>query len=138
MAKVCGPVSGLVLNCQPLASLDLEMIWPSSPGLAVALTQAIQVMLPVVLSAVGLLRLTYAFVPLNERALPIFPLVLQVAPLRVPVMAFPEPSAVVVPIPSRNEYDAARALGMVLLTVTPTFDATVLFPAPSRARADRV
>ena len=37
-ANVCGPVSGLVFNCQPPELSDLAMICPSSAGLAAALT----------------------------------------------------------------------------------------------------
>src|SRR5688572_25295099 len=52
--------------------------------------------------------LTHAELPLNERAPPYFPAVVQVASVRVPVFPVPEASAVVVPVPSLNEYAATK------------------------------
>jgi hypothetical protein len=44
--------------------------------------------------------LTRALVPLKESAFPYLPLVVQVAPLIVPVLALPDASTTVVPEPS--------------------------------------
>jgi hypothetical protein len=43
---------------------------------------------------------TSPFVPLNTNALPNLPAVVQLAPLIVPLLLFPDTSATVVPIPS--------------------------------------
>src|SRR5882672_10303482 len=53
IAKRCGPVSGLVLNCQPSTSCDLPTMIPSSRGSAAAFTHALHVALPVSCSALG-------------------------------------------------------------------------------------
>src|SRR5205814_978261 len=95
-----GPVSGVVLSCQPALPLEYEMIWPSSLGLAVGKTHASTVMLPVVLKAAGAPRSTKLDVPLNDRPLPTLPEVVQVVFCSVPVRLLPETSAVVVPLPS--------------------------------------
>src|SRR6516164_4813260 len=82
----------------------------------VGLTHASSV-IPVVRSSDGAsLTTTVELVPLNLRASPYLPAVVQVALERVPVLPLPEPSAVVVPLPSLKAYDATRLL--VLLTVT--------------------
>src|SRR5262249_60798587 len=97
--KVCGPVSGLVLNCHPEASLDLATSCPSSAGLAAAFTQAFQVILPVICNRAGLPRSTYLVDPLKLNALPFLPPVVQVAPKMDPVMPLPDASFTVVPLP---------------------------------------
>src|SRR5712692_5772764 len=48
--------------------------------------------------------------PLKERALPNLPCADQVGPVSVPVLEFPDASAVVVPVPSLNEYAATSPL----------------------------
>ena len=69
---------------------------------AVGLTQASAVIPVVRLSELELLTLTQAFVPLKESALPNLPALApaQVVFETVPVLPFPERSAVVVPEPS--------------------------------------
>jgi len=78
--KVCGPVSGLVLNCHPEVPSDLATTCPSSGGLAAAFIQALQVMLPVICNKAGLPRSTKLLDPLKLNALPFLPPVVQVAP----------------------------------------------------------
>src|SRR5437870_13156423 len=110
--KVCGPVSGLVLNCQP-APLDLATICPSSAGLALAYTQALQVMLPVICRSAAFPRSTYAVEPFSERPLPYLPEAVKVAPPKsVPVWPLPVASAVVVPLPSPKACAATRPGGV--------------------------
>src|SRR5690348_1934552 len=80
----------------------------SSKGNAVDLIHALMVMLPVNCSDAVLPRFTKAVVPLNVSALPNLPAVVHVAPLSVPVLLFPEASAVVVPVPSLKAYPPTR------------------------------
>src|SRR4030095_6140788 len=51
---------------------------------------------------------TRAEVPLNTRAVPKRPAVVQVAPLMVPVLPLPDRSVTVVPVPSLKAYAATR------------------------------
>src|SRR4051812_35507823 len=55
--------------------------------------------------------LTREFEPLNDSAPPNLPAGVQFAFERVPVFAFPDESAVVVPDPSSNAYAATRPAG---------------------------
>src|SRR4051812_14654574 len=67
---------------------------------------------------------TMPLLPLNDAALPDLPAVLHVTPpLSVPVFDWPEMSAVVVPVPSSNEYAATRPAGkpppeLLIVTLT--------------------
>src|SRR3954453_14282931 len=75
------------------------------------LTQASNV-IPVVKRKEGeSLTVTRALVPLNERAFPNLPAVLQVAALIVPVLLLPDASVTAVPVPSVKPYAATRPLG---------------------------
>jgi hypothetical protein len=51
---------------------------------------------------------TKAFVPLNVKALPYFPEVVQVAPVIVPLFPLPDTSLTTVPLPSLNPYAAIK------------------------------
>ena len=87
---------------------------------------------------------THAFVPLNDSPDPNLPLVVQVAPAIVPVLAWPDESSVRTPTPSLNPYAATRpgwaggtaggSVGTVFDTDTVT-DACAWLPALSRATA---
>jgi len=67
-------------------------------------------------------------VPLNVRAFPVFPLVVQVALLRLPVLALPDASMVVVPIPSPKAYAATSPLPVgASAKAAATFVAAVMF-----------
>src|SRR4051812_21646092 len=83
------------------------MIWPSSPTSAVSYTHAETVKLPVNCSAAGFPRSTNDVEPSKESPVPFRPGA-QVVLTRVPVMSEPEWSAVVVPVPSLNEYAATN------------------------------
>jgi hypothetical protein len=54
------------------------------------------------------LMVTHELDPLNTRALPYFPALVQVVFLRVPVFRFPDRSVTVVPVPSSKLYAATR------------------------------
>ena len=134
---MCGPVSGLVLNCQPPLPppfVDFATIWPSSAGFAVAYTQALQVIIPVILSGVGLPRLTKLVVPLKTRAFPNLPAVVHVVPVRLPVIALPDASAVVVPVPSLKPYAATGPLGAKGVVALAIGEYAPAFAAASTAR----
>ena len=86
--------------------------------------------------------MTRALVPLNVSAVPNFPLVVQVAPLIVPVWPLPETSATVVPVPSLKLYAATRpapAGGVVpdtvkaVITVCAAVRDTTQLPVPLQA-----
>src|SRR5258705_535553 len=73
-------------------------------------------------------------VPLNATAFPTLPVV-QVTPLEsVPVLLLPEESAVVVPVPSSNEYAATRPdCGLKVTVLSVLVEAVLGFPARSLA-----
>jgi hypothetical protein len=56
---------------------------------------------------------TSALVPLNDRALPNFPVVVQLALTIVPVLTLPDESLTVPPDPSSNPNAAAKPAGVV-------------------------
>ena len=60
-------------------------------------------------------------VPLNESPLPDWPVV-HVAPVIVPLLEFPEPSATVVPVPSLNPYAAPSPVGAAGVVALATFE----------------
>src|SRR6266567_6882735 len=100
VANVRGPVSLLVLSCQPALPFASETMFPSSAGLAVAKTQASQLILPDGRNDAGAPRSTYAVLPLKDSAVPNLPEFVQVVLWTVPVRPLPDASAVVVPLPS--------------------------------------
>src|SRR5438093_9378728 len=109
----------------------------SQPLIAVGDTQASSVM-PVVRSReAASATVTQLLTPPNDRALPYFPLVVQVAPETVPLFPLPEASAATVPAPSLKPYAATKPVAE-LATVTVIAVEVVVWPAASRARADRV
>src|SRR5207249_1472575 len=59
-------------------------------------------------SEAALLMVTSALLPLKLKALPYLPDVVQVAPLIVPLLPLPDPSATTVPLPSLNPYAATK------------------------------
>src|SRR4051794_19998738 len=75
--------------------------------------------------------------PSNARSLRNLPVVCHVGPLSVPVCPLPEPSAVVVPVPSSKPKLATSPVGAgtVLLVVTLRAADVVVLPSVSRATA---
>ena len=82
--------------------------------------------------------MTQSLPPSNDSAAPNLPLVVQVAPLSVPVLPPPDPSAVVPPLPSLNVYAATRPLGTVQLFDTVTVTAALVACRPARSVATAV
>src|SRR3954463_14202634 len=80
----------------------------SSTGNAAVRIQALIVILPVICNVAPLPTSTKEVLPLNDSALPARPPAIQLAPLSVPVLLFPDASAVVEPDPSLNPYAATR------------------------------
>ena len=76
------------------------MITHSQPLIVEGLTQASMVRAVVRSSELASLTVTQLLRPLNDRALPYLPLVVQVALASVPVLLLPEASATVEPVPS--------------------------------------
>ena len=61
------------------------------------------------------LTVTNALVPLNVKAFPYLPEVVQVAPLIVPLFPLPDTSFTTVPLPSLNPYAATRQASELVL-----------------------
>src|SRR4051812_48939991 len=76
---------------------------------AVGYTQASRVMPDDSRSRALSATVTQLLVPLNDRALPYFPAVTQVAPEIAPVSPLPAASAAAAPAPSSNPYAATKA-----------------------------
>src|SRR5688572_25423739 len=90
------------------------------PAIAVGRTQASTV-IPVVRSSVARsATVTQSLTPSNDRALPLCPAVVQVAPEIVPAGPLPDLSAVVVPAPSSNPKAATRPAAPGSLSVIVT------------------
>src|SRR5437868_1779714 len=77
--------------------------------IAAGLTQASSVTAVLKRSAALSGTLTSALTPLNARASPNLPAVVQVAFVRVPVLPLPDASAALVPVPSLKPKAATRA-----------------------------
>src|SRR5215217_6288646 len=109
----------------------------SHPLMAVGYTQASNVSAPARSKLFASAIVTRAFVPLNDRALPYFPAVVQVAFVMVPLFPFPDVSARVVPVPASKLYVATRVLAVDTVSPTPA-PGVSRFPLSSTARDLRV
>src|SRR5690348_5043858 len=105
----------------------------SQPLIAVGYTHASSVMALARSREAESATVTQLFVPLNDRALPYLPEVLQVAPEIVPAFPFPEASPSVEPVPSSKLYAATRVFDVETVTVTPAEGVSKL-PLSSTAR----
>jgi hypothetical protein len=125
-----GPLG--LLACRKYASTCRCRIVRHPVCAAVGYTHADSVIAVVKLSELDALTVTTSFTPSNVSALPYRPAVVHVAPEIVPVLPFPEVSAVVVPVPSLKPHAATRPAGVAGVYVTASVSWAVL-PAASRA-----
>src|SRR5580658_10740772 len=103
------------------------------PLTTVGYTQA-SIVMPVLRSSEGASGIVMSeFVPLNTRAFPYLPDVVQVALVIVPVLPFPERSLTVVPVPSSKEYAATSPEIVFNVVAVAVVEYGLKFPAASVA-----
>ena len=97
--NVCGPVSGLVLSCQP-EPFDFDDNFPSLAGFAATLTQASIVMLPVSWRSGGAAQVDVAAGSVERESAPVHSPGCPGRANHRPVRLFPDESFTVVPFRS--------------------------------------